>query len=235
MAPIHRLLLAALLAASYAAHAQAPFPTRPIKVVTTTPPGVTPDVTARAIATKLGQVWNTPVVVDNRPGAGGTIAADAVAKSPADGYTLLYAPNPVPTMAPYLYSKLPYAPSDLQPITIVAQVGYVLLANKNLPVSTMKELADYLRARPNAVSYASYGVGAGTHLLMEKLAADMQVKLLHVPYKASPLPDLMSGQVQLLIEPFGGPAVEAVKAGPEGPRGHHEDALADAAQRSLDL
>ncbi|MDR6859468.1 tripartite tricarboxylate transporter substrate binding protein [Variovorax guangxiensis] len=215
-----RLLLAAALGATLAvAHAQSVFPSRPIKVVVTTPVGVTPDVTARLIATKLGQAWSMPVVVDNKPGAGGTIAADAVAKAAADGYTLLFAPNPIPTMAPHLYSKLPYAQTDLQPITIVAQVGYVLLANKDLPVSNMKELAEYVKARPGAVSYASYGVGAGTHLLMEKLAAEMQVTMLHVPYKTSPLPDLMSGQVQLLIEPFGGPAVEAVKAGRLKPLG----------------
>jgi tripartite-type tricarboxylate transporter receptor subunit TctC len=214
MTPIPRILLAATLGIfCLTAQAQAIFPSKPIKVVVTTPPGVTPDVTARIVANKLNQAWNTPVVVDNRPGAGGTIAADAVAKAAPDGYTVLYAPNPVPTMAPYLYSKLPYAQTDLQPITIVAQVGFVLLANKDLPVSNIKELAEYLRARPDAVSYASYGVGSGTHLLMERLSAEMQVKLLHVPYKASPLPDLLSGQVQLLFEPYGGAALEAMKAG----------------------
>jgi tripartite-type tricarboxylate transporter receptor subunit TctC len=165
------------------------------------------------VGAKLAKTWNSPVVVDNRPGAGGTIAADVVAKATPDGYTVLYAPNPVPTMAPFLYTRLPYAQSDLRPITIVAQLGFVLLANKDLPVSNLKELAAYARARPGQVTYASYGVGSGTHLIMERLEGAMHMKLLHVPYKSSPLSDLLGGQVLLLLEPYGGSAVEAFKAG----------------------
>lgn len=216
MHPLARLALAAvtvaLTASPLLAQAQ-PFPSRPIKVVVPTAAGVTPDVTARILGNKLAEVLGRPVVVDNRPGAGGTIAADAVAKAAPDGHTVLYAPNQVPTMVPFLYNKLPYAQSDLRPVTIVAQVPYVLLANRDLPVSNLKELAEYARANPEKVSYGSYGVGAATHLLMERLGGEMQAKLLHVPYKTSPLPDLISGRVQLLMEPFGGSAVEALKAG----------------------
>ena len=213
MHPTARLALAAVLATSALIAQAQSFPTRPIKLVVPTAAGVTPDVTGRILGNKLGQVLNGAIVVDNRPGAGGTIAADVVAKAPPDGYTVLYAPNQVPTMAPFMYHKLPYAQSDLRPVTIVAQVGYVLLANKDLPVTNMKELAEYVRANPGKVSYGSYGVGAATHLLMEKLGGEMHAKLLHVPYKTSPLADLVSGRVQLLMEPFGGSAVEAYKAG----------------------
>jgi tripartite-type tricarboxylate transporter receptor subunit TctC len=201
-----------LAAAALGAQAQ-PFPSRPIKVEVTTPAGVTPDVTARIVGNKLAQVWHSPVIVDNRPGAGGTIAADVAAKAAPDGYTVLYAPNPVPTMAPFLYTKLPYSQSDLRPVAIVAQLGFVLLANKSLPVSDLKELAAYVRAHPGQVTYASYGIGSGTHLIMERIEADLQMKLLHVPYKSSPVPDLLAGRVQLLLEPYGGSGVEALKTG----------------------
>lgn len=190
-----------------------PFPTQPIKVVVTFPPGVTPDTTARMLAAKLQDVLGQAVVVDNRAGAGGTIGAAVVAKAPADGYTILYAPNSVLTMAPHLYKKLPYAPSELKPVSIVGELGYVLLANKDFPAANMKELVDYVKARPGAVSYASYGVGTGTHLTMELLQKELGLKMLHVAYKSSPVPDLVSGQVQLLFEPYGGQGVESVKAG----------------------
>lgn len=189
------------------------FPSKTIRVVVTVPPGVTPDITARLLASRMGPGMGQPLVVDNRPGAGGTIGADQVAKSPADGHTLLYAPNPVATMAPHMYSKLPYAPSDLKPVSIVGKLGYVLLANKDAPFSSIKELIEYARARPDGVSYASYGVGTGSHLAMEQLQNDLKLKMLHVPYKSSPTTDLIGGQVQLLFEPYGGAALESVKAG----------------------
>jgi tripartite-type tricarboxylate transporter receptor subunit TctC len=189
------------------------FPVQPIKIVVPFPPGVTPDTTARLLAARLSEVLGQPVLVDNRPGAGGTIGAAAVAKAPADGYTIFYAPNSVFTMAPHMYRKLPYASNELQPVAIVGQLGYVLLAAKDFPASNMKEFFEYVGAHPGAVNYASYGTGTGTHLTMELLAKQLRLKMEHIPYKASPVPDLMSGQVQLLFEPYGGQGLEAMKAG----------------------
>lgn len=189
------------------------FPTQTIKIVVPFPPGVTPDTTARVLAAKLGEVLGQSVVVENRPGAGGTIGATAVAKAPADGYTIFYAPNSVFTMAPHMYKKLPYTSSELQPVAVVGQLGYVLLATKDFPASNLKEFADYVRARPGAVSYGSYGTGTGTHLSMALLEKQLRLKMEHVPYKTSPIPDLISGQYQLLIEPYGGQGLEAMKAG----------------------
>lgn len=206
-------LFSSLLALATASAAAQAFPARPAKVIVTVPPGVTPDITARLLASKLGAALGQPMTVENRAGAGGTIAADAVAKAPADGYTLLYAPNPVATMAPFMYSKLPYAQTDLQPISIVGKLGYVLLANKDLPASNMTELVQYLRERPGVVPYASYGIGTGTHMAMEQLQNDMQLKLLHVPYRTSPTTDLMAGQVQLMFEPYGGAALQSIASG----------------------
>lgn len=207
------LLLAALLAlTACTVHAQ-PFPARPVRIILTAPPGTTPDITARLLATKLSEVWRQPVVVDNRVGAGGTIGADAAAKSPADGYTVLYAPNPVFTMAPHMYQKLPYAITDFQPVTMVARLGFILLANKEFPASNLKEAIDYVRANPGTVSYGSYGVGSGPHLSMALLEREQQLRLVHVPYKAGAAQDLVGGQVQLLFEPYGGTALEFAKTG----------------------
>jgi len=196
-----------------AAAAAQTFPTQPIKIVVTFPPGVTPDTTARLLATKLGEVMGQPVVVDNRPGAGGTIGAGVVAKAPADGYTVLYAPNSVFTMAPHMYRKVPYTPAELEPISIVGELGYVLLGNKDLPVSNLKEAIDYIKARPGKINFASYGVGTGTHLTMELLQKELGLKMEHISYKSSPVPDLISGQVQFLFEPYGGQGLESAKVG----------------------
>ncbi|MDH6169990.1 tripartite-type tricarboxylate transporter receptor subunit TctC [Variovorax boronicumulans] len=206
------LIVIASVAAATCAAAQV-FPSQPIKVVVTFPPGVTPDTTARLLATKLGEVMGQPVVVDNRPGAGGTIGAGVVAKSVADGYTVLYAPNSVFTMAPHMYRKLPYTSAELEPVSIVGELGYVLLANKDLRVSNLKEAVDYIRARPGKVNFASYGVGTGTHLTMELLQKELGLKMEHIAYKSSPIPDLISGQVQFLFEPYGGQGLESAKAG----------------------
>lgn len=205
-------LAMAMAVAPFAGRAQS-FPSKPVKIVLTAPPGTTPDITARFLATRLSELWRQPVVVDNRVGAGGTIGADVAAKAPADGYTLLYAPNPVFTMAPHMYQKLPYSNADFQPLSIVGRLGFILLASKDLPVSNLKELVAYARARAGEITYGSYGVGSGPHLSMELLESQLQLKLVHVPYKANAAQDLLGGQVQLMFEPYGGAALEFAKTG----------------------
>lgn len=211
---ILRALICALLGSVQLASASAQtFPTQTIKLVVPYPPGVTPDITARVLAAKLGDVLGQAVIVDNRLGAGGTIGAAVVAKAPADGYTMLYAPSALLTMTPLMYKKLPYSNADLQPVSFIGYLGYLLMVNNDFPAANLKEFVDYVRAHPKGVRYASYGIGSGTHLSMELFAKQAGLQMEHIPYKSTPTTDVMSAQVQLMLEPYGGQALEVVKAG----------------------
>jgi tripartite-type tricarboxylate transporter receptor subunit TctC len=206
-------LAAAVLAPTVLAQG---YPTKPVRVIVTFPPGGTPDIYGRIMAAELSKLWSQPVVIENRTGAGGTIGTDYAAKSAPDGYTLLFAADATITIAPHLYSKLPYDPvRDLAPIVNVTAGPFVLMANPAFPPNNVKELIALVRAQPGKISYASSGAGGQQHLAMESirsLAGDMD--MIHVPYKGfgQGLADVLANQVPLI---FGGitASIQLTKSG----------------------
>jgi tripartite-type tricarboxylate transporter receptor subunit TctC len=212
----YRILIALAVLALAAPAAAQTYPSKPVKVVVTYPPGGTPDIYGRIMSAELSKLWGQSVVVENRTGAGGTIGTDSVAKSAPDGYTLLFAADATITIAPHLYSKLPYDPvRDLAPIVNVAAGPFVLLANPAFSASNVKELIALVQSQPGKVSYASSGAGGQQHLAMEyirTLAGSMD--MIHVPYKGfgQGLADVLANQVPLI---FGGitASIQLTKSG----------------------
>jgi tripartite-type tricarboxylate transporter receptor subunit TctC len=202
---LRMLLTLALLAAAVPATWAQGYPTKPVKVIVTFPPGGTPDIYGRIMSAELQKIWNQSVVLENRTGAGGTIGTDFVAKAAPDGYTLLFAADATITIAPHLYSKLPYDPvRDLAPIVNVAAGPFVLMANPAFPANNVNELIALVRAQPGRIGYASSGAGGQQHLAMESirtLAGNMD--MIHVPYKGfgQGIADVLANQVPLI---FGG-------------------------------
>ena len=196
-----RLLAALAFAAASLAHAQS-WPARPVKMIVPFPAGGPTDVLTRALAERLGAAFGQPVVVDNKPGAGGTIGSDFVAKSAPDGYTLLMATSSTHSIGPYL-GKVPYDPQkDFTPIVYVGKATNILVVSPTLGVHSVRELIDYAKKNPGTLNYATSGIGSISHLTSEMFAAMAGIKLTHVPYKGTQLsmPDLMSGQVAMLFD-----------------------------------
>ena len=163
------------------------------------------DVVARQLAQKLTEVWGQSVVVENRAGAGGNIGADAVAKSPPDGYTLLMTSGSIVTANQHMYKNMGFDPAkDLAPVTNVASGPQIIVVANTLPVKDLKELFEYVKANPGKVNFGSAGVGTQTHLAGENLAYAAGVNMTHVPYKgeAAALTDLMGGQIQMVPANF---------------------------------
>jgi len=215
---LQRLLSLVVAAAAVALAAPAPaqtYPSKPIRFVVPFPPGGPLDITGRAIAQKLAESWGQPVVVDNRPGAGGGIGAELVAKSPGDGYTLLMGAVSTHAINPSLYAKVPYDPQkDFVPVALVAQVPNILVVNPSLPVHSVKELIDYARAKPGALSFGSGSTGSTGHLAGELFKTMAGVDMVHIPYKggAPAMQDLLAGQTQLMFDNLAN-ALPQVKAG----------------------
>ena len=203
-----RMLLAivagiALIAAGVAPVAAADYPAKPIRIVVPFPPGGTTDILARAVAQKLSEAWSQQVIVDNRPGAGGNIGAELVAKAPPDGYTLVMGTVGTHAINPSLYAKMPYDHvKDFAPVILVAGVPNVLVVNPSLPLHSVRELIDYAKANPGKLNFASSGNGTSIHLSGELFKTMAGVQMTHVPYKGSApaLGDLMGGQVQLMFD-----------------------------------
>jgi tripartite-type tricarboxylate transporter receptor subunit TctC len=196
---MHRLLLLLLLWPIFAA---AQYPAKPLHMVIPFPPGGATDIIGRVISQKMGERLGQPVVVDNRPGAGGTIGSDVVAKAAPDGYTLLISTNSTHAIAAVL-SKPPYDPTrDFTPITLLAESANILVVSPKLGVSNVRELIAAAKAKPGALSFASSGNGTIIHLTGEMFKQMAGVDMLHVPYKgtALSLPDLSSGRVSILFD-----------------------------------
>ena len=190
---------AAWLAAAAGALAQA-YPAKPIRIVVPFPPGGTSDILARTLGPKLTTEWGQPVVVDNRPGAAGNIAAEHVARSPGDGYTLFVTTVGIHAIHPSLYGKLPFDPiRDFTPITNLVMLPTVLTVHPSVPAKSVKELIALAKRRPGDLSYSSAGSGSQPHLTAEMFKTMAGVNLLHVPYKgaAQQLTDLVAGHVAL--------------------------------------
>jgi tripartite-type tricarboxylate transporter receptor subunit TctC len=181
----------------FAVHA---WPTKPVRIVVAYPPGGGIDVMARQLADKLTPVWGQPVVVENKPGANTILAADAVAKSPADGHTILLTTDATFSINPHLYAKLPYdAQRDFIPVTMLVLLQQLLVAHPAVPFNDLKGLIEAAKAKPGSINYASYGSGSQPHLSGEMLKNKAGIDLVHVPYKGISLavPAVMAGEVQL--------------------------------------
>ena len=197
-----------------AAQAQA-YPARPIRFVVPYAPGGPLDLIARAIGQKLTEATGQAVVVDNKPGAGGNIGADIVAKAAPDGYTIVMGAVATHAINPTLYPKIPYDPvKDFTPVAMVAVVPNVLVVNPALPVKSVKELIDFAKAKPSSLNFASGSTGSTGHLAGELFNALAGVQMVHIPYKggAPAMADLLAGQVQLMFDNLAN-ALPQVKAG----------------------
>jgi tripartite-type tricarboxylate transporter receptor subunit TctC len=199
-------LLAAFLAAALSSTVQAQddaaqrYPARPVRIIVPFPPGAGTDIVGRAIAQVLTEAWGHALVVDNRPGAGGTIAGEVVAKSNPDGYTLMLGNVSTLAIARALYPKLAYDPlRDFAPITLITTSENVVVVHPTVRVEAMKELIAYARANPRKLNYGSSGNGTTTHLGGAMFCSMAKVEMTHVPYKGSipMLTDLLGGQLQL--------------------------------------
>jgi len=207
---------AATLALATTADAQAPtYPTKPIRIVVPFPAGGATDILARAAAQRLTEAWGQSVVVDNRPGAGGNIGAELVAKSAPDGYTLLMGTVGTHAINASLYAKMPYDHvKDFAPVILVAGVPNVLVVNPAVPANSVQELIAYAKANPGKLNFASSGAGTSIHLSGELFKVMAGVQMTHVPYKGSApaLQDLIGGQVQLMFDNLP-PSLPQIKAG----------------------
>jgi tripartite-type tricarboxylate transporter receptor subunit TctC len=215
---MHKIkLLCAFMAALTAAGgalAQA-WPSRPVKIVVSFPPGTTPDTVARVVAPRMQEALGQPVIVENRAGAGGNVAADAVAKSPADGYTLLVSTNAAVATNKVLYDNLPYDPErDLATISLLATAAQALVVRNGVPVKTFKEFLEYARKNPGRMSYGTTGSGSAAHLTMELLKADAKVFIVHIPYRGFPqaVTDMLAGNVETMFAIIPG-VLPHIKAG----------------------
>ena len=208
-------LLAALGVAAAAGTAQAQqWPSKPIRVVVNFPPGGAADQIARGVAPPLGEALGQPVVVENRPGANGNIGAEAVAKSPADGYTLLMSSGGAFSVNPHLYTKLPYDPlKDLEPVAAAARILVFLVVKPDLPAKSVEEFVALARANPGKLSYGSPGSGSSPHIATVMLARAAGIQVTHIPYKgaAPALTDLLGGQLDFMFDP--GIGLGQVRAG----------------------
>ncbi len=197
-------VICAGLAAAAASNAAAQsFPTKPIKIIIGFPPGGATDILSRDFAAKLSDELKQQVLIENKPGAGGTIGADLVAKAPADGYTLTIGTSSNHAIAKSLYKKLPYDPvKDFIPITMLAASQNIVVLTPDLPPKSIKELVAYAKANPEKLNFGSSGNGTISHLTGELFNQLNGIKITHIPYKGSAFvfPDLVSGQISIMYD-----------------------------------
>jgi tripartite-type tricarboxylate transporter receptor subunit TctC len=194
------VIAAAALSAAASAHAQQSYPTRPIRIVVPYPPGGGNDIIGRIAADELTKRLGQQAVVDNRPGGSTVIGAEIVAKAPADGYTLFVTSHTTFAFMPNLRAKLPYDPiRDFEPVSLLATQSFVLVTHPSLAVKTIADVINVARAKPGELTFASSGVGTGTHFSGEQLKVLAKIDIRHIPYKGGgpALNDLMGGQVQM--------------------------------------
>ncbi|HYF20370.1 MAG TPA: tripartite tricarboxylate transporter substrate binding protein [Ramlibacter sp.] len=207
------LRLAFVIALPLGALAQ-DFPTRPITIVFPGGAGIEPDRIARQVADKLRDKWGQPVVVENRPGAGGNVGASHVANAPPDGYTLLFTGAGALVISKLIYSKLTYDPEAFVPVSTVVATPLVLAVNANSPIRSVQQLVAMAKEQPGRINYASAGSGTTTHLTGELFKSMAGINLVHVPYKglAPAMTDLLGGQVEVGVFDIG-TALPQVRAG----------------------
>jgi tripartite-type tricarboxylate transporter receptor subunit TctC len=179
------------------------YPARPIKIVVTFPVGGAPDILARLFSARLQESWGQPVIVENRPGAGGNIGADYVAKSAPDGYVVVMGTVGTHAINPSLYANMPYDPvKDFAPVILVASTPNLLVLNKDVPAKSVQELIALAKSRPGKIFFGSPGVGTSIHVSGELFNTMAGVKMVHVPYKGRQfaIPDLLAGQIQVMFD-----------------------------------
>jgi tripartite-type tricarboxylate transporter receptor subunit TctC len=198
MTRAQRILAALLVALAFPASAQ--WPTKPVKIVVAFTPGGVHDTVTRLLSVPLGEALGQPIVIENRGGAGGNIAAESVAKAAPDGYTFLVASEAMASNSA-LYGKLSYDPKDLVPVAKLAEYPVALVAYPGLPAANVAELVALARAKPGSISYGSAGVGTTGHLAAEQFSHLAGIDMMHVPYKggAPALTDLMGGRIQAMF------------------------------------
>ncbi len=192
------------------------FPNRPIRLIAPFAAGASTDVLARTVAQSMAKDLGQPVVVENKPGAGGALAAETVARAAPDGYTFLLTSAGIVTMNQHIYPKLPYDPiKDFAPLTIAVRMPIVTVVHPSLPIRNVQELVAYARANPGKLSYGSAGTGTSQHLAGELFKAMAKVSILHIPYRggAPAMNDLLGGQINMMFVqvPSGLPQVKAGK------------------------
>jgi len=201
----HGLSLGAMVAVVLAAApAWAEYPDRPVRILEPFPPGGAVDIVTRLVAARLADDLGRPFLIESKPGAGGILATDAVAKAPRDGYTLLVT-TPNHTINAALNPKLPYdTEKDLVPVAVIAEVPELLVSHAGAPFTTFAQFVDYARRHPGKLDYASAGIGTLPHVTMELLLRRLDLKVTHIPYKgaAPAMADLLGGQVQLKMDTF---------------------------------
>jgi tripartite-type tricarboxylate transporter receptor subunit TctC len=198
-----------------AASAQPTYPAKPIRYVVPFPAGGPLDIVARAIGQELNRSWGQPVIVDNRPGAGGNIGAELVAKSPPDGYTILMGAVSTHAINPTLYTRVAYDPiKDFAPITLITSVPNVLVVHPSVPAKTVSELIAVAKAKPGQLNFASGSTGSAGHLAGELFKTMAGVDMVHVPYKgaAPAVVDLIAGHVSLMFDNMSS-ALPTIKSG----------------------
>ncbi|MDI3306288.1 MAG: tripartite tricarboxylate transporter substrate binding protein [Acetobacteraceae bacterium] len=207
--------LALIAAEGGAARAQPGFPNRPVRMVLPQPPGSANDAVARIIAEPMSQALGQPVVVDNRPGANGTVAVNFLKQQPADGHTLLLSGVSQLSFNPHLYPNLPYDPvRDFTYVAPVTDAPFILIASRRSGITSVAQLLDRARAEPGRITYASAGIGNSTHLSMEMIADRAGVQFTHVPYAGTgqALTSVISGETDVMILVLG-VALSQVRAG----------------------
>ncbi|OGA69705.1 MAG: hypothetical protein A3G83_02990 [Betaproteobacteria bacterium RIFCSPLOWO2_12_FULL_68_20] len=210
------VLFVAVLAALPCAASAQPYPSKPVRVVVPYPPGSTPDIVGRTLAGRLQGAFGQPFVVENRTGAGGNIGAEAVAKAPADGYTLLIGVNGPAAINKFLYKNPGYdSDRDLSPISLLASAPQMLVVAPSVRVGGFREFIQHARANPGRLSYGSVGSGSASHLTMELLKSDAKVFIVHIPYRGFPpaVTDMLAGNIDTMfaIVPAVLPQVKAGK------------------------
>jgi tripartite-type tricarboxylate transporter receptor subunit TctC len=191
------------------------YPIKPIRMIVPNPPGGGVDIIARLVGARLAERLGQPVVVENRAGAGGTIGVGALAKAPADGYTLGMGVTATLAIAPSLYRRLPYDPlKDIEPVTLIATLPLILVVHPSLPVRSVKDLLALARAQPGQIDYSSGGNGTPPHLAGEMLRAMTGINIRHIPYKGGPpaVTAVVSGEVSLMFA-NALPALPHIKSG----------------------
>jgi hypothetical protein len=209
------IILAVLIISVNPATADTVWPKQAIRIIVTFTPGGAPDILARVLAEYWQKSLGVPVLVENRPGVGGNIGADVVAKSEADGYTLLVGTVGIHAINPALYDKLPFDPvKDFTPISFLASTPNVLIVNKQLGITNMSELIDLAKSKPNQLTFGSSGVGTSLHMSGELFKEMTGVQIRHIPYKgrAQSLPDLVSGRITMLFDNLSS-SLPLIKAG----------------------
>jgi tripartite-type tricarboxylate transporter receptor subunit TctC len=208
------LLITALAALPFATLAQT-YPSKPVRVIVPYPPGSTPDIVGRTLSSKLQEAFGQSFLVENRTGAGGNIGAEAVAKAPADGHTLLIGINGPAAINKFLYRNLGYdSDRDLLPVSLLASAPQMLVVIPSVPVSDFKEFIQYVRANPGRLSYGSVGSGSASHLTMELLKSEAKVFIVHIPYRGFPpaVTDMLGGNLHTMFAIVPG-VLPQVKAG----------------------